>query len=176
MQPGAVVDVVDGDGVVVALTDDVEVELVVATVVTVPPRVVEVVVALTNDVEVELDVATVPIVVEVDDEAGVCRPQSGGVEAELDWHAFRLRFRVATQAARQALPGLRAGQAALHAFVCWVNSRLQSRGHRAATAVALTISTAAMAIATRLAHSLASAPSPITSTRAWAVVRARRAV
>jgi len=132
IQPGAVVDVVDGDGVVVTLAKDVEVELVVVRLVAVLPIVVE----------VELDAATVvavpTMVVDVDG-AGDWRPQSGGVEAALDLHAFRLRFRVATQAARQALPALRAGQAALHSFVCWPNSRRQSRGHRAATIVELTI-------------------------------------
>ena len=64
-QVGAVVDVVDGDGVVVALAEDVEVELDVVTVVTVPPIVVDV------ELDVAMVVTVLPRVVEVDDVAGV---------------------------------------------------------------------------------------------------------
>ena len=67
----------------------------------------------------------------------------------LDLHAFWLPFRVAAQATRHALPGLRAGQAFLHVFDSWTISRLQSRGHRAATVVALTSRVAAIASAIR---------------------------
>ena len=68
-----------------------------------------VVVVIGPNVVVVIDPIVVLVVAKV---IGVVagRPQSGGVGPTLALQVFPFAFRVATQAARHALPGLRAGQ------------------------------------------------------------------
>jgi hypothetical protein len=107
-----------------------------------------VVVVVGGAVVVVLGRIVVLVVVEVVDVVGNGRPQRGGAGSALALHVLRWAFFVATHTERHALPGLRSGQRALHAFACSAIRRRHSRGQRAAIAAAFTSRRTANASAT----------------------------